>query len=181
MNDNFVVALQAQQSVRDLGATEVRFVKNSLSPRETVHLNFGVNAKIDIVRRAGPRGEQFAVRCAANFAPVAVWIEDNSARDGVLFGGVAKNKSIAEKRKYRGCQFHLRDCLLTRFKHAVFKQINFCWKSRCAVMQVYGGPIFERATTRILRVKPGGFFDKNDETGTRFPQIDSGNDIAAFD
>ena len=121
------------------------------------------------------------MRCAAKFAPVAIWIEDNSARDGVLFGRVAKNKSIAEERESGGLQSYLRDCSLTGFKRAVLEQIDFRRQSRCAVMQIHRSPILERSTSRVFRAKPGGFFEKNDEAGARSPKIDNGNDIAAFD
>jgi len=105
MNHNFMALLQLLKSFADLVSTEVRFAKNGLSWHEPIRGNFGANAKIDIVRRAGACSKQFALRRGATFASIAIWIEDNSASDGVLFRRVAKNKSIASKRKYGQLQF----------------------------------------------------------------------------
>ena len=104
VNHNFLMALQAQQSLRDLPATEVRFAKNSLFWRKTAQRNFGVNAKIDIVRCCCSRRQQFTPLLMGKLFPVAIWIKNNSARDGVLLRCIAKDKSITKKRKDRRFQ-----------------------------------------------------------------------------
>src|SRR5881396_3771827 len=71
--------------------------------------------------------------------------------------------------------------LFTRFERITVEQADFRRESRCAMMQIHGSAVLEWSSGRIFRAKPRRFFEKNDETGARFPKIDNGDDVAAFD
>ncbi len=144
VNHNFLMALQAQQSLRDLPATEVRFAKNGLCWQTSAHFNLGTDTRIDIVRCCCSSRQQFTPLLMGKLFPVAIWIKNNSARDGVLLRRIAKDESITEERKYQRLYFYLGNCLFAGFEGRLSEKRNLRRESRRAVVEINRSTVLGR-------------------------------------
>src|SRR6266498_1811024 len=102
VNDNFLIAFQAQDGISDLAVAKARFIKETLSRHKAAQSNLRTHPSMDIIWSYGATHQQCAFRLIAKFR--AICIKHNSASESLLFRDPSEQHTLAGGCKNWRCE-----------------------------------------------------------------------------